>query len=97
MQQNRTHAIYAILILLLASLATTACAQPGGGPGGGQGQGRRGPPPEALDACQGKQADDQCSFTGRNDETITGVCFAPQGVDELACAPEGGPPGRGER
>ncbi len=95
MHNNPSNTMIAILVLLLAGLASTACAQPGRG--GGDSGGRRGPPPEAIQACEGKSADDACSFTGRNDETIDGVCFAPPGVDELACAPEGGPPQRGRR
>ncbi len=55
-----------------------------GGPGMGQGSGqqRKGPPPEAIQACQGKSANAACSFTGRNGETLSGTCFAP---------PAGGP------
>ena len=93
MQKNRTNAMIAVLVLLLAGPASAASARPG--PGGGEG--RRGPPPEAIKACEGKQSNDQCSFTGRGDETLTGICSAPPGVDELACAPEGGPPERGGR
>lgn len=91
MQKSRVNTMTAILVLLLASLATTAFAQPGRGDSGG----RRGPPPEAIEACAGKSANDACSFTGRRDDTIEGTCFAPPGIDELACAPEGGPPERG--
>lgn len=91
MRKNRTNTTIAILVLLLAGLATTACAQPG--PGGG----RRGPPPEATQACEGKQSNDQCSFRGRGDDTIEGTCLAPRGGDELVCMPEGGPPERGGR
>jgi len=97
MQKNRTIPMIAmltkiaILVLLLAGLATTASAQTG--PGGG----RRGPPPQAIQACEGKSANDSCSFTGRNDETLTGICSAPPGVAVLACTPAGGPPERGGR
>jgi hypothetical protein len=91
MQKNRTNTMLAVLLLLHASLATTASARPGGG------EGRRGPPPEAIEACEGKSANDPCSFTGRRDDTIEGTCFAPPDIDQLACAPEGGPPERGGR
>ena len=93
MQKNRTNAMIALLALLLAGTATTVSARPEPGDGGG----RRGPPPEAINACEGKQVNDQCSFKGRGDETLTGICAAPPNVDELACAPEGGPPERGGR
>lgn len=55
---------------------TAAHAQhEGQGPGGG---GRRhGPPPEAIDACQGKASGATCSFTDREGESLTGTCFAP--------------------
>ncbi len=91
MQKNRTNTMIAISVLLLSGLATTASARPG------DGGGRRGPPPEAIEACDGKQRNDQCSFTGRGDKTLEGICSAPPGVDELACAPEGAPPERGGR
>jgi len=92
MQKSRTNTMIAILVLLLAGLATTASARPG------DGGGRRGPPPEAIEACEGKSANDPCSFTGRrDDDTIEGTCFAPPDIDQLACAPEGGPPEHGGR
>lgn len=91
MPNSRLNITVALFFLVLASLATMACAQPN------RGEGRRGPPPEAIEACAGKSADDPCSFTGRRDDTIEGTCFAPHDVDELACAPEGGPPERGGR
>ena len=50
--------------------------------------GRRGPPPQAIEACASLTEGDACSFTGRNDEELTGVCFAPSDR-ELACKPEG--------
>lgn len=91
MHKNRTNTTIAILVLLLVSLATTASARPG------DGGGRRGPPPEAIEACEGKSANDPCSFTGRRDDTIAGTCFAPPDIDQLACAPVGGPSERGGR
>ena len=65
---------------------------PGMGPGGAdasQGGGRpaqgprRGPPPpEAIDACKGKSSGVVCRFIGRQNQSLTGTCFAP---------PAGGP------
>lgn len=53
--------------------ATVASAQPVGQ----NGEPRRGPPPEAVAACNGKAAAAPCSFTGRQGETLKGVCFVP--------------------
>lgn len=97
-----------VAAFVLAGITTVAAAQtmnPGGqmngqGMGGGQGmngQGGRphGPPPEAIAACKDKSSGDDCSFTGRNSQNITGTCFAPpssgqqgsggQGAHPLAC------------
>ncbi|MTW21552.1 hypothetical protein [Allochromatium palmeri] len=91
MRKNRTNAMMALLVLLLAGLATTASARPG------PGDGRRGPPPEAIAACNSKSTNDSCSFTGRHDDTITGTCITPPDSDQFACVPEGGPPQHGGR
>ena len=48
--------------------------------------GRRGPPAEALAACESATAGDACSFEMRG-ETLTGVCSAPEDRP-LACVPE---------
>jgi hypothetical protein len=65
--------------------------QSGGGQRPSQGEGqerpRRGPPPEAIEACSGKAAGAACTFVGRQGEKLTGTCFAP---------PAGGPPGGGQ-
>jgi hypothetical protein len=50
-----------------------------------------GPPQEALLACNGLTANDACTFAGRNDEMIQGVCSLPPHQDEnasLACKPD---------
>ena len=60
-----------------------------------QSQERRppGPPPEATEACAALSEGDVCSFEGRRGETVEGECvLTPE--EELACAPEGGPPQR---
>ncbi len=46
-------------------------------PGNEEGRRRRGPPPEAVAACQNKVAGAACSFTNHRNETRTGTCFAP--------------------
>lgn len=53
-------------------------------------EGRRGPPQEALTACEALAVDTACSFVGRQSETVTGICLAPpRGQSEvLACVPD---------
>jgi hypothetical protein len=51
--------------------------------------GHRGPPAEAIEACAALVAGDTCSFVGRHDKELTGVCFTPKEDKELACKPEG--------
>ncbi|MGV8835883.1 hypothetical protein [Cellvibrio sp.] len=59
-----------------------------------------GPPHEALLACKGLTENDVCSFAGRNDELVNGVCSTPpHQTDEitLACKPDNMPePHNGE-
>jgi hypothetical protein len=50
-----------------------------------------GPPQEALLACKGLSENDVCSFAGRNDELVNGVCsIPPHQTDDitLACKPD---------
>lgn len=49
---------------------------------------RKGPPQEALTACEGLSQNDQCTFNGRDGE-MSGLCFAPSDDKPLACRPEG--------
>ncbi len=49
-----------------------------------------GPPPEAIEACDGKAEGDDCEFETSQGDTITGTCKMIE--DVLACAPEGPPP-----
>lgn len=72
---------------LLAGAMGAAAAQPANG---GE---HRGPPREALVACESKAAGTACSFTGRQGSAVTGTCWAPEGKP-LACKPEH-PPGEG--
>lgn len=59
---------------------------PGMGQGGGQQQ-RKGPPPQAIEACKGKSSGAVCSFTGRNNQTVNGSCFAPPPAGGQTSAP----------
>ncbi len=47
---------------------------------------RRGPPPEALTACEGLSEAAACSFSGRRGD-VSGQCVIARD-DQLACAPE---------
>jgi hypothetical protein len=70
-------------------------AQP---PGGGSDRDRRGPPPEAFEACSGASEGEACTVETPHG-TLEGTCQQVPDADELACAPNdhrGGPP-RGER
>ena len=87
MKQNKRSkaAILAIMFALLPLVATSACAnnQNARGP-------QRGAPPEAIKACEGKNAGDTTSFTGRQGETLEATCKEIEGT--LAAVPEGGGP-----
>jgi hypothetical protein len=53
-----------------------------------QGQGKpHGPPPEAINACSGKAAGAECSFTGHHGKTMTGTCKTGHEGSTLACHP----------
>jgi len=94
----------ALLVVLIASLiAAPSFAQSeesdnsydgsyGRGP-----RGHRGPPPEAVEACDGKANGDECSFTGRDGEDLEGVCgIGIGGGAQIACRPKHRP-GESER
>lgn len=72
----RRHTQTAILLVQLALLSSPALACAGE---------RRGPPPEALDACSSSVAGQQCSFEGRR-HTVTGTCETRH--EEMVCVPE---------
>lgn len=79
------------VILSTVLLPTIASAQENGQ--------RRGPPPEAFEACANQAEAAACSFSGNRGD-VTGTCMMPpQGESELICAPEGGRPegGRPEK
>jgi hypothetical protein len=85
------------VFLVLASASLWTCdlafgqtSPPDGAPPDMSAQ-RRGPPPEALDACSGKKIGDLCSFVTPKRGTIEGTCKAPEGKP-LACRPARRPP-----
>ena len=80
------------IAIALMLCAGSAVAQPKsdnakGGEHGGQ---RRGPPPEALDACKAMKAGDPCSFTGKRG-AVSGTCLSPSDRP-LACRDKNAPP-----
>ncbi len=71
-------------LLALAAQAQSAPPQGGTPPA---------PPPEALNACEGKKAGETASFSGRDGRTLTGTCESRDGVLALRPnRPAGGPP-----
>ncbi|WP_414981672.1 hypothetical protein [Congregibacter sp.] len=91
-----TRALFVTGMLAVAGISLPAAAQSDEGEDRQKGK-RRGPPPEAIEACANQSEGQACSFTGRRGD-MTGVCFAPPKEDAvLACAPGGRPPGHRER
>ena len=73
----------------LATLLLCAIWIPGFAQEDGERRGeRRGPPPEALEACTAAVEGDACSFTGRRGEDLQGMCAVTR-EESLACRPEG--------
>lgn len=73
-----------ICLLVLVSLVPVASWASGND---GKGKQRNGPPPEAFEACEGKNAGDSVEFTGRRGETLTATCEERNG--QLVAVPEG--------
>ena len=92
-----------VILLAMVMSASTAYAGPEENPSNGQmgshpeGMPMRRPPPQAIEACQGKAEGTLCSFKGRDETTINGTCFASEAKPgnqteprrpPLACRPE---------
>lgn len=78
--------IAVIGVISLLSMVSVACAQQP------PSNGRGGPPPEALEACNDLAEGDACSFTGRRDELLEGLCVAsPRASETLSCLPDDAP------
>ena len=82
----------AVLVMTLLSLVPMTCWARGNN---GQGGRRQGPPPEAIEACKGKQAGDSVEFTGRRGETLKAICEDRDG--QFVAVPENMPRGGGPR
>jgi len=52
---------------------------------------RRGPPPEAVEACEAQSVGYTCSFMSPQGDVIEGVCEIMPG-DIIACLPDNRPP-----
>ena len=67
------------------------CVPEGFEPGARSGRrgGRRGPPPQAVEACASLADGGACSFAGRDGEAVTGTCMSHPRVEGLSCVPEG--------
>ncbi len=86
-----TSPILFLAFTLCTLLSAAAAAEPEERPE------RRGPPPEAMEACGDLAEGDSCSFTGRRGESLTGSCFAPPRDEAvLACRPDNAPPRNSE-
>lgn len=74
------------ITLVMLNMVEQAVAQGGG-------KDRRGPPPEAIAACDGLAVGSSCEFTGRRDDLVSGICASPPSDDSVvACKPDGGRP-----
>lgn len=85
------HSIISLLVSLPMASAIAADSRP---------ERPKGPPPEAMTACESLSKGDACSVSTPHGE-MSGHCKAPPSGQEgpLACVPEGGPRGgmSGER
>lgn len=80
-----------VLVLTTCSSIYSANAQ-----NDDRGDKRRGPPPEAFEACAELASGDSCEMVGRRGEDLLGTCIVPRDDDEaLVCMPENAPE-RGE-
>ena len=75
-----------ILGVSLALLSMGAFAQKEDGKQRGE---RRGPPAEAVEACAALSTDQACSFIGRRDKDVSGMCVINKNDEsQLVCKPE---------
>ena len=77
--KNSLKAITVSTLLVLMPL--TAC-----GKGNDRGGRPQGPPPEAIEACEGKAVGDAVSFTGRRGESLEATCQEYEG--QLIAVPD---------
>jgi hypothetical protein len=75
----------AVIVIFASFSAFTAYAN--SDRGGGPGEGKQGPPPEAIKACEGKREGDIVSFSGRRGGSLKATCQKIEG--QLVAVPEG--------
>lgn len=71
-----------VFVSLLTLMPLTAC-----GKGNDNGRRPQGPPPEAIEACEGKTAGDSVTFADREGESLSATCEEID--DQLVAVPEG--------
>jgi len=85
-------ALIALMLGTLGFLSLAVAAPPDRSDDKGK---RRGPPPEAIEACEELEVDDACTVTLRGEEK-TGQCMSgPDGQGPLACRPDDAPDRQG--
>lgn len=81
----RTMTLAAFLVAVFSATSTTAGSDKKSGK-------RRGPPPQAIEACAEQEEGSACAFSGRRGD-VSGTCLVPpRGEHALVCAPENRPP-----
>ena len=83
---SRTHLKAAALCLGLSLFSTLSIAQ---SRGDSDSRERRGPPPQALEACNSLAEGDACSFEGRRGQASGSCIVVPTEETALACKPSG--------
>jgi hypothetical protein len=74
------------LLAMLVAIPVSGCAEDSS-----RNRDRKpGPPPEAIQACEGKQEGDIVSFTGGRGDSVKGTCQTVEG--QLVAVPEGHKP-----
>lgn len=82
-----------VLTAVLTTIGFGSLTSVGAEPGTRNGQHtHHQPPTEAIEACNGKTESASCSFVGRRGEEVSGSCIYPPNLNQVVCAPEGGPP-----
>merc|ERR1719440_2528875 len=82
--------------ICVAKKDTLWCKPSGGKPGKGgkgAGEGKDEWKKKVVEACKEKEAEDACSYEGKDGETKEGTCVAKK--DTLWCKASGGKPGKG--
>ncbi|WP_419174297.1 hypothetical protein [Desulfosediminicola sp.] len=62
------------VLMMVATFSALPVYAKGSKMGGGPGNNMQGPPPEAYEACVGKEAGDMVSLKGRRGKSMEGVC-----------------------